>query len=87
MASNSLVQYVHEHVLECALCTEPFKSPKSLPCLHVFCEDCIESYIEKNLRQGSYACPICQEVHQLPDNGIDSLRNAFLKNHFWKQQI
>ena len=76
-----LLQYINEHVLECAICTEPFKEPKSLPCLHVFCKGCIKTYFQRNKKGKQYSCPTCQEVHYLANTagGVDSLRDAFLQ--------
>jgi len=48
MASSSgtkLAQEIHDEFLVCKICLESYKNPKSLACLHTFCEDCIENHI------------------------------------------
>ncbi|XP_052781915.1 tripartite motif-containing protein 2-like [Mya arenaria] len=34
-------------MVTCVLCKETYKKPKYLPCLHTFCERCLEGYIVK----------------------------------------
>ena len=45
--------------LNCAICLESYKSPRSLACLHTFCEGCIQSHITQTTGNGIY-CPLCR---------------------------
>ncbi|XP_063416462.1 E3 ubiquitin-protein ligase TRIM33-like [Mytilus trossulus] len=62
------VGQIHVHdVFMCPICLETLKSPKSLPCLHTFCETCIGEFIlstEQRAEQklSNYRCPICRTV-------------------------
>ncbi|XP_077863700.1 E3 ubiquitin-protein ligase TRIM45-like [Saccoglossus kowalevskii] len=60
MASNitSLKEQIKEDMLTCSLCLEIFKTPKCLPCLHSFCERCLQTWVTKNA--GQLVCPICR---------------------------
>ncbi|CAC5396326.1 TRIM56 [Mytilus coruscus] len=54
-------------VFTCPICLETLKSPKSLPCLHNFCEICIGEFILSTERRSgrklsSYPCPVCKSV-------------------------
>lgn len=40
---------------DCVICMETMTSPKTLPCGHKFCEECIKDYFE----QGQPKCPSC----------------------------
>ncbi|VDH90058.1 tripartite motif-containing protein 2/3 [Mytilus galloprovincialis] len=56
-----------QDVFTCPICLETLKSPKSLPCLHTFCETCIGEFIlstEKRLEKqmSDYPCPVCRTV-------------------------
>ncbi|KAL3853324.1 hypothetical protein ACJMK2_016872 [Sinanodonta woodiana] len=54
----------------CPLCLEPFKSPKSLPCMHTFCEMCIYKYMSDLTRNGTQPgtilCPVCRMHYRNP---------------------
>ncbi|XP_035670437.1 tripartite motif-containing protein 2-like [Branchiostoma floridae] len=59
--------------LICGICEEIFSTPKDLPCLHTFCQDCLE----QRAKTGQpFNCPICETrveltpevVEQMPEN-------------------
>ncbi|XP_063397241.1 uncharacterized protein LOC134681530 [Mytilus trossulus] len=48
---------------DCAICLETLKTPKVLPCSHLFCEVCISEYIISTItkpEQKTYNCPVCR---------------------------
>jgi len=63
-----------EGEITCSICEEIFSQPKTIPCLHTFCEQCIKSTIEASKRTGTeLCCPICraelpQDVKNIPTN-------------------
>ena len=44
--------------LQCAICTQPYNSPVSLHCNHIFCQSCINTWINQNS-----SCPICRQQY------------------------
>ncbi|XP_065904123.1 tripartite motif-containing protein 2-like [Dysidea avara] len=63
-----------EEEITCSICKEILTQPKTIPCLHTFCEQCIKSTIEASKLTGSnLSCPICraelpQDVSNIPTN-------------------
>ncbi|CAC5419253.1 TRIM56 [Mytilus coruscus] len=71
----------------CPICSETFKSPKILPCLHTFCELCIHEFIlstgrKKDNKISEFACPICRTVviPLNPDESIDKWASTLQDN-------
>ena len=70
------VQGLEDGLTNCPICFERYKTPKYLPCLHTFCEECIQNYIvsvlsKQDAPSGKINCPICRCVVSKP-NGIES---------------
>lgn len=56
--------------LTCSLCSQPFKQPKTLPCLHNFCKACLSKHLEEEMKDGktaTFLCPECKEKIYVPD--------------------
>ena len=65
---------MEESIMEnfiCNLCLEAYTDPKSLPCLHCFCRECLLSYLQSRqpstassssvLHYDSFPCPVCKQ--------------------------
>ena len=54
---------------ECALCLETVNNPKTLPCLHSFCLECLEKHagFARKQLQTMIKCPVCQTSLQIPE--------------------
>nr|XP_054753830.1 uncharacterized protein LOC129259579 [Lytechinus pictus] len=59
--------------LECAVCINTLKNPKSLSCGHSFCEECLKQCDQ--VRPGSIKCPMCRETITLPVDGVSGLKS------------
>ena len=59
-----------EDDLKCATCLELFQDPRSLPCLHTFCLECIKRTINGS---NTFKCPLCRAVHKLSEEKAELL--------------
>ncbi len=78
-----------EENLECTVCLEVLKDPRTLPCCHSFCKDCLEGVVkacrdkapgDRPIRE--IPCPACRTTFTLdPDKHVaDMPRNHFICN-------
>ena len=51
-----------EDEVKCGICLEQFQDPRSLPCLHSFCLECLQRSLDENT---SLKCPMCRAKHEL----------------------
>ena len=72
-----------EQQLTCPVCLELFNNPKSLPCLHTFCQDCLGNFSQE-VKGGIHflTCPSCREPALVPDGGVCAFPPAFTINSF-----
>ena len=70
-----------EKLLNCAVCLDLFTEPKSLPCLHSFCEKCLGN-LSLLPQGGGYvlSCPVCRSQVQLPEDGVAGFPSTFHLN-------
>jgi hypothetical protein len=59
----------------CAICLEQLSNPKALPCLHSFCEQCLETLTHG--RAEPYSCPSCRKQFTLPQGRVSNLPSNF----------
>ena len=73
--------------LTCAICLERYTDPRTLPCAHSYCKDCINDLpVELGRFNGGHAprvvkCPFCRQPAQLGDRGASSFPVAFFINN------
>ncbi|OWF36535.1 Tripartite motif-containing protein 2 [Mizuhopecten yessoensis] len=71
MAEGGLPAELDLQLLECPICLERLHQPKSLPCLHSFCQDCLGTCITKEMSgqmasATSFSCPVCRLIRLKP---------------------
>ena len=66
---------------ECPLCLETVNTPKTLPCIHSFCLECLDKHANFARRQlqATIKCPVCQTSFQIPEG--DSFKNLPASYH------
>ena len=67
--------------LSCSVCLEEYSRPRVLPCLHVFCEACLEKMVGTQHDKRRAPCPNCRKPAPLPEGGVSSLPSAFYIHH------
>lgn len=73
---------VQESLLQeitCNICHELMKDPRTLPCTHVYCRECLESLAKHSqaMGQGRSQCPECRQVVQMPNGDPVDLPKDF----------
>ena len=72
-----------EEQLTCPVCLDLYTNPKTLPCLHSFCEACIERFPQEKEGETYYlSCPTCRHRTELPGGGAGAFPIAFTLNNF-----
>ncbi|XP_078592344.1 tripartite motif-containing protein 2-like [Branchiostoma floridae x Branchiostoma japonicum] len=71
---EELPKRIKDEFLQCWLCLDTFKQPKALPCLHTFCERCLQDYAEE---RSKFLCPYCRADTTLPEGGVTALPDNF----------
>ncbi|OWF53263.1 tripartite motif-containing protein 2-like [Mizuhopecten yessoensis] len=67
---------LESHHLDCPICLEQLRQPRSLPCLHSLCEECLSSYIIVETSgtsdtTTSFTCPVCRTLTHPIDKSED----------------
>ncbi|XP_068676277.1 E3 ubiquitin-protein ligase TRIM71-like [Montipora foliosa] len=68
---------------ECPLCIETVTNPKTLPCLHSFCLECLDRHANFARRQlkATIKCPVCKTSFQIPETDtFENLPSSFHLN-------
>ena len=66
--SSSTALMKPEEQLTCAICLDIYTNPKTLPCLHSFCQQCLEG-LSLNIQENKHyiSCPTCRHRTHLPE--------------------
>uniref|UniRef100_A0A1X7SYF7 Uncharacterized protein n=3 Tax=Amphimedon queenslandica TaxID=400682 RepID=A0A1X7SYF7_AMPQE len=71
-----------EEQLTCPVCLEHYTNPKTLPCLHSFCQHCLEGFpLDKKNETYYLSCPNCRHCTELPEEGAGAFPVAFNINN------
>uniref|UniRef100_A0A1X7UVH3 RING-type domain-containing protein n=1 Tax=Amphimedon queenslandica TaxID=400682 RepID=A0A1X7UVH3_AMPQE len=76
-----------EEQLTCPVCLDHYTNPKALPCLHSFCEHCLEGLpLDKKNETYYLSCPTCRQHTELPEEGVGAFPVAFHLNNLKEMQ-
>ena len=80
MDIKTLLHNLREEV-SCPVCTNIYKDPKHLPCLHSFCLQCLSHWHRSSHGRDTIRCPKCQVVSRVPVSGdLKDLPTSFYLN-------
>ena len=76
------LMYNLKEEVTCSVCMQLYTNPKQLPCLHIFCLQCLNNLNRTNAHYGKIKCPLCQREVAVPESGtLETLPNCFhMKN-------
>ncbi|XP_048855731.1 tripartite motif-containing protein 2 isoform X1 [Brienomyrus brachyistius] len=72
---SPVVRQIDKQFLICSICLDRYDNPKVLPCLHTFCERCLQNYIPAHSL--TLSCPVCRQTSILPEKGVSALQSNF----------
>ncbi|XP_067105916.1 tripartite motif-containing protein 2 isoform X2 [Osmerus mordax] len=72
---SPVVHQIDKQFLICSICLDRYDNPKVLPCLHTFCEKCLQNYIPAHSL--TLSCPVCRQTSILPEKGVAALQSNF----------
>ena len=71
-----------EEQLTCSVCLDHYINPKTLPCFHPFCQQCLEGLpLDLQGKKRFLSCPTCRTPTELPEVGVAGFPVAFLINN------
>ncbi|KAK2147785.1 hypothetical protein LSH36_535g00011 [Paralvinella palmiformis] len=79
MATGGIFEEISD-MTSCEICLEPLehRRPRTLSCLHVFCEDCLQHLLDDAKAKypqnpGTIPCPVCSQKTQVPGGSSANL--------------
>ncbi|XP_023441404.1 E3 ubiquitin-protein ligase TRIM56 [Dasypus novemcinctus] len=75
-SSSSLLEALSSDFLACKICLEQLRAPRTLPCLHTYCQECLAQLA----KAGHLRCPECREAVPVPPGGVAAFKTNFFVN-------
>ena len=80
LAEAMKVRDVPAELLKCPVCHRNYDRPKLLPCLHTFCQACLQNCLHQSqITNGqAFLCPLCRYECNVPKRGVISFLDNVL---------
>ena len=81
--SNNMAARLAEVLSEeskCGVCLDTFREPRSLPCGHTFCTECIEGVLLQSKKRSEMECPSCRTRHSTDNAAPGEVARKFVLN-------
>jgi len=79
MAASKCLSKQLEDIDKCPICHDSFTDPRTLPCIHTFCCQCISQCIARKQPNDQMRCPMCRMDFIVPYGGGAGLpKNIFV---------
>ena len=73
----------HQDLTQCGICLSTQQEPKSLPCLHSYCLECLTQWAKDKPK---VRCPVCLQEFVIPSGGVKAFRTNFFINTLKERQ-
>ena len=70
---EELCDSIRKGILECSICQETLRQPRSLLCQHTFCESCLRQHLSASDSRRILTCPLCRTKTPVSKRGVESL--------------
>src|SRR6218665_2403445 len=77
LKSRTLTQLTE--LTDCCICLKTFTDPRTLPCIHTFCFQCLHEMFDKSDKKPGVEiqCPMCRSKSTLPIDGVQGIQKNF----------
>src|SRR6218665_3972315 len=77
LKSRTLTQLTE--LTDCCICLKTFTDPRTLPCIHTFCFQCLHEMFDKSDKKPGVEiqCPMCRKEFTLPSDGVHGMQKNF----------
>lgn len=71
--ARRLATNLKDEYLSCSICLDQYQQPKTLPCDHIFCQQCLTNHLTQNITTSKprieISCPVCREITIVKSKG------------------
>src|SRR6218665_2289953 len=77
LKSSTMTQLTE--LTECCICLKTFTDPRTLPCIHTFCFQCLHEMFDKSYKKPGVEiqCPMCRWKSRLGIDGVQGIKKNF----------